>query len=524
MSGGGAFLCEHRVEEIGDVGGSGLGRGGSVSGRRPVAHGGGRRDDCENLLRHQRREQFTQDGRIGHALFLGLKNAAQIVLGWRGRVRRGARGRERRGKLRRLKLVRLDAAPALAEQADAAAKECEVGPAFPAGREILGRMDDQGGRARPGFLAMVRQKARAGGFSGRGPRFPLGRNGGKAQRHGMAATGSRIRLGLIGAGGNTRLRHIPGFRAIPGVELAAVANRTRASAEKTAKEFAIARAADDWREIIAAPDIDAVCVGTWPYLHAEIAIAALRAGKHVLTEARMARNLAEAEAMLAEAQRHPSLVAQIVPAPMSLAFDKTIVRLLRDGALGALREVGLTHTGAQFADPAAPLTWRQDYALSGMNTLTLGIHYEMALRWLGREARVVAADAAIFTQERPTENGGRGAVGIPESVTVLGRYGDGARLVAHFSGVEPGAPRNEIRLNGETAGLRLDLAKAELWLAKRGAPEQRVAVPPAADGGWRVEEDFIASIREGRPVRLTDFATGVKYMRFTEAAWRAWAG
>ena len=74
----------------------------------------------------------------------------------------------------------------------------------------------------------------------------------------------------------------------------------------------------------------------------------------------------------------------------------------------------------------------------------------------------------------------------PESVTVLGSYAaptsavtnapwaaswqpTGARLIAHFSGVETTAPRAEIRLNGSKAGLRLDLAKGELWLAMRGA-------------------------------------------------------
>ena len=59
-----------------------------------------------------------------------------------------------------------------------------------------------------------------------------------------------------------------------------------------------------------------------------------------------------------------------------------------------------------------------------------------------------------------------------KGVTVLGRYSNGARLVAHFSGLALGSPRPEVRLNGEAASLRLDLVKQELWLAKRGTPEQ----------------------------------------------------
>lgn len=348
-----------------------------------------------------------------------------------------------------------------------------------------------------------------------------------------------VRVGIIGAGGNTRTRHIPGFKAIPGVEVVAVCNRTKASSEKVAKEFAIPRVAETWKEIIDAPDIDAVCIGTWPNMHGKLSVAALRAGKHVLTEARMARNLAEAELMLAEAKLHPNLVAQIVPAPMSLPFDATIIELLQSGALGTLREVLLTATTDGLADSSLPLSWRQNLTLSGKNTLYLGIYYEMILRWLGQGVTSLVADAAIFTKERKDEDQVPQPTTIPESLTVLGSFPatsagttapwaakwepTGARLIAHFSGVETTAPRAEIRLNGSKGGLRLDLAKGELWLAKFGETEQLVPIAPGKRGAWRVEADFIDSIRDGKPVRLTDFATGVKYMHFTEAVWESWS-
>ena len=331
-----------------------------------------------------------------------------------------------------------------------------------------------------------------------------------------------VRIGVIGAGGNTRAKHIPGFQAIPGVEVVAVCNRTQASGEKVAREFGLRSVTTNWREIIESPAIDAVCIGTWPNLHAKLAVAALRAGKHVLTEARMARNMGEAEMMLAESALHPKLVAQIVPAPMSLPFDATIIDFLRQGELGELREVVLVATNDGLADSAQPLSWRQDAALNGKNTLFMGIYYEMTLRWLGRGVSALVADAAIFTRERKDADGVPQATTIPESVTVLGTYVDGARLVAHFSGVERTAPRNEIRLNGSRAGLRLDLAKNELWLTRAGQAEQRVTIAPEKQAAWRVEADFIASIRDGKPVTLTDFATGVEYMRFTEAVWESW--
>ena len=331
-----------------------------------------------------------------------------------------------------------------------------------------------------------------------------------------------LRIGIIGAGNNTRSRHIPGFKAIAGVEIAAVCNRSRKSGEQVAAEFAIPKVAASWHEIVESPDIDAVCIGTWPNLHAKITVAALRAGKHVLTEARMARNMAEAELMLGEAKLRPTLVTQIVPAPMSLPFDATITDLLASGALGTLREVVMICTNGALADAAAPLSWRQDYALSGKNTLMLGIYYEMILRWLQREPMSLVASASVFTKERKDAEGLMQPTVMPESLGVLALYADGGRLVGHFSGVETTAPRSEIRLNGSKAGLRLDLVRDQLWLAEAGKPERQLEVSLAKRGSWRVEADFVDSIRDGKPVLLTNFKTGVTYMRFTEAVWESW--
>ncbi len=108
-----------------------------------------------------------------------------------------------------------------------------------------------------------------------------------------------IRIGLVGAGGNTRLRHIPGLQKIAGVEIASVANRSRASSERVAQEFGIPRIHDRWTDLVNDPDIDAVMIGTWPYLHCPITLAALDAGKHVLTEARIAMILARTSARCA---------------------------------------------------------------------------------------------------------------------------------------------------------------------------------------------------------------------------------
>lgn len=331
----------------------------------------------------------------------------------------------------------------------------------------------------------------------------------------------RIRVGFIGAGGNTRLRHLPGFGDIEGVELTAVANRSVTSAQKVADDFNIGRVAADWREIVQADDIDAVCIGTWPNTHAEMTVAALAAGKHVLVEARMAASLAEAEAMEKAAAARPDLVTQIVPSPLTLEADQLIRDRLQAGGLGEVRRIHSDHATAATLDPAAPLSWRLDERISGINTMALGICYEPLQRWFGGDAAVLTADARIITAQRADGEGGLHDICIPEILSVRGRWHD-AELTLHQSSVEPGPARCRYEIVGTEGALRYDVNQRELLLTERTGKTTPLEIPRLAHGGWAVEAEFIASIRAGVPVRRTDFATGARYMRFTDAVWRAW--
>src|SRR5262249_25770032 len=125
----------------------------------------------------------------------------------------------------------------------------------------------------------------------------------------------QIRVGFIGAGGNTKAFHIPGLAKQGGVQICAVANRTRESSQRVADEFAIPKVHDHWQALLEDSSIDAVCIGTWPYMHAPLTIAALNAGKHVLCEARMAMDHGEAHTMLEVSLRHPPQTPPIIPAP-----------------------------------------------------------------------------------------------------------------------------------------------------------------------------------------------------------------
>jgi predicted dehydrogenase len=335
----------------------------------------------------------------------------------------------------------------------------------------------------------------------------------------------RLRIGLIGAGGNTKLRHIPGLLALPDVAIAAVCNRRPESTAAVAREYQIARSYEHWQDLIADPAIDAVVIGTWPYLHCPITLAALAADKHVLTEARLSMNASEARRMLEAAQAKPKLVAQVVPSPFGLKGHAVMRQLLDEGFLGEMREVRAFGLTGALADPAAPLSWRQDAALSGYNMLALGIVQETLLRWAPPPVRVLAQVHAFTAERIDPQSGVRRSVGTPDSVQVLAVLGNGARASYHFSGVAALGQHTGIHLYGSEGVLHYDLMDDRIFGAsrRRGAQPskaselQEIPIPADQAGAWRVEADFVSSIREGAPVRFTDFATGVQYMDFTEA-------
>lgn len=344
--------------------------------------------------------------------------------------------------------------------------------------------------------------------------------------------GAPLRVGLIGAGANTRLRHIPGLRALPDVEIVAVCNRRTASTASVRREYGIARGHESWEEIVEAADIDAVVIGTWPYLHCPITLAALEAGKHVLTEARMALNAAEAHRMLAASRQRPELVCQIVPSPFGLKGHTVMRELIEGGFLGELREAYIFSFSGALADPAALLSWRQDGALSGLNMLALGILHETLLRWAPPPVRVHAQTHAFVPTRIDPESGVRRPVGTPDSVQVLAELENGARAVYQLSGATPYGQSAGIYLYGTEGVLLYDLNADRIRGASRrheGAPGPaealpEIPVPPDRAMDWQVEADWVGSIREGAPVGFTDFPTGVAYMEFTEAVVRSALG
>jgi predicted dehydrogenase len=259
--------------------------------------------------------------------------------------------------------------------------------------------------------------------------------------------------------------------------LAAVCGRDGEAVRAMADRQGWAAAETDWRALIARDDVDLVDICSPGDTHAEIAIAALEAGKHVLCEKPLANTVAEAEAMVeaAEAAEQRGQLAMVgfnyrrVPAT-SLARS-----MVAEGRLGALRHVRVTYLQDWLVDPEFPLTWRLRKEVAGSGALgDLGAHIIDLAQYLAGEPVVgVSALTETFVRERPLPDGttsglsaasetdgGVGTVTVDDAALFTGRFASGA--LASFEATRFATGRKNalhIELNGERGSLAFDLER-----------------------------------------------------------------
>lgn len=190
-----------------------------------------------------------------------------------------------------------------------------------------------------------------------------------------------------------------------GVELVAVSGRDAVAARAFADRFGIADVETDWRALLTRGDIDVIDICTPGHLHAEIAIAALDAGIHVLCEKPLANSVEEAERMAAAAERAAGYGVQAMVGfsyrrTPALAYAK---RLIDDGRLGVIRHIRAQYLQDWIVDPGFPLVWRLDAEQAGTGALgDIGAHIIDLARFVtGHELTGVSALSSTFVTERP---------------------------------------------------------------------------------------------------------------------------
>jgi predicted dehydrogenase len=342
-----------------------------------------------------------------------------------------------------------------------------------------------------------------------------------AQQAATTSAGTNtVRVGIIGAGTNVRAVQIPGFNAVPDCEVVAVANRSLASSQRVADEFNIPKAYANWEQLLADDEIDAVLIGTWPYMHRELTIGSLESGKHVLCQARMANDATEAREMLAASRRYPHLVAQLVPTSTSYVIDNLLKRLLVDNYVGEVLSVEVQRVGRNFADYDGELDWRHNREFSGLNVMNLGSTYESMMRWFG-PGNQVTAQTKIHVDRRRDQNGNAVPVALPDHVEAVYQLQNGAQVHMRFSETTGLSAGNQTWIHGSEGTIHVDNGLGVLGGRRGDSLLSPIANPQSEQAYYRVEQEFINAIRGIEPVTMNTFEIGVQYMDFTEAVHRS---
>ncbi len=233
-----------------------------------------------------------------------------------------------------------------------------------------------------------------------------------------------IGVGLIGTGYMGKAHALawnavrPVFGDGPRPRLVHLAEVSAELAQRKADEFGFERATHDWRALVADSEVEVVSVTTPNALHAEMAIAALEAGKHVWCEKPMAVTLSDAERM-ASAARAAGRVTALGYNYIQNPVVRRIRELVADGAIGEVNHFRFEMDEDFMADPGALFYWKSE-ASSGYGALDdFGVHpLSLTQHLLGKVARVMATLAMPYP-DRPTGSGGRRRVETWDIASVL---------------------------------------------------------------------------------------------------------
>ena len=341
-------------------------------------------------------------------------------------------------------------------------------------------------------------------------------------------------------------RQAPRFFDLPGdIRMAAICGRDRAGTRRAAKTLGWEKAVTDWKTIVADPLIDIVDICTPNDSHAEMAIAAARAGKAILCEKPLARNVAEARRMVDAAKE--ARVANMVCHNYRRVPAIALARQMIDGG-----EIGdrVYHFYARYAqdwiaDENFPLVWRLQSKVAGSGALgDIGAHIIDLTRFLVGEIAGVSAVRETFVKRRLTKNRRFARVDVDDAVGVIGKFQHGAILNLEATRFAHGR-KNQLafEINGSRGSLAFDLEEMNrLRFYDATDPEQTRGFrdimvtesnhpyvgnwwPPGHIIGY--EHSFVHTIADFVKAVVThkriqpDFADGLKTQRVLDAIQRA---
>ena len=340
-----------------------------------------------------------------------------------------------------------------------------------------------------------------------------------------------IKVGVIGTGGISGV-HLGGYSRNPNVEIYALCDINEKNLAKRAEEYKVSRTFTDYREMLALKELDAVSVCTWNSAHAECAIAALRAGKHVLCEKPMALNTAQAQEMEKAAKENGKLL--MIGFVRRFGNDCAVLKdFIDSGSFGEIY-----YAKAQYLRrKGCPGGWFGDKSRSGGGPLIdLGVHVIDLCRYLMGGPQPVSVYGATFNKlgDRRHIKDARGysstvvskddIFDVEDMATALIRFDNGAVLSveASFSlNIEKDV--GNIELFGTKAGCKLDPELTIFTDMNDYLANVKLAQSTALsfDGLFDNEiNHFVECIETGKPCR-NPAQDGVTLMKKREAPFHA---
>jgi predicted dehydrogenase len=331
-----------------------------------------------------------------------------------------------------------------------------------------------------------------------------------------------VRIGILGCGRIVHLVHLGVLTRLPGLEVAALAEPDAAQRTTAARRVPAAVACEDYRDVLAMPDIDAVMICLPNGLHAEAAVAALKRGKHVYLEKPMATSLDEAGCVL-DAWVDSSLVGMM---GYNMRFNPLYMALqdvIRSGRLGEIVAVQSVFSGARRTLP----DWRRARRSGGGALLDRASHHldlihflfgapvgEVAARVWSRCSEEDSAVLQLRLEGGPSVQSFFSMAAVEEDQFEV--YGDaGKAAVDRYNGLDvevSGAIRRHPRLERIVRGVRA-LWPGPRLLKKLRAPDYEPSYLSALGA-------FVAAVRSGRPAS-PDFHDGYRSLAVIEAAERS---
>ena len=276
----------------------------------------------------------------------------------------------------------------------------------------------------------------------------------------------QIGIGIIGTGFARKVQ-IPAFQKCPTARLISVSSASSTRAKDTADEFGIEHHSGDWMETVIHPDVDIVCITTPPNLHFEMAIAAIKAGKHVLAEKPMAMSVSEAREMteFAEAMGNIALIDHEL---RFLDGRKKAFDLIRNGDIGEVIHARCDFRAPHRGDPSIAWNWWSDSQQGGGALGAIGSHCIDSLNWLlGGEPLNVSGQLQTHVKERTDSAGIIREVTSDDEVNMLLRYATalGADVTAAISVSMCEYPRylNRVEIFGTKGAIRIE-SRGELFI------------------------------------------------------------